>query len=112
MAEDSQITDDDFVDWDVAYFGKPKNTGPNWWQLTLIIVFGILFGSAGGFVIGMRYNKGFNTYVAKSSFGRRMTKSNNNLLKSTLSLSDFAGLDLDELEQENYGSTENQRFIP
>jgi len=111
VEEDFEPTDDDFVDWDVAYFGKPVNTGSNWWQMTLIIVFGILFGSAGGFIIGMRYNKGFNQYVAKSSMGKRMTQSI--VIKNTLSLSDLAGLDFDDIEEEDtdYGSTENQKLL-
>lgn len=108
VEQDAGPVDDDFVDWDVAYFGK-VNTGPNWWQLSLIIAFGVLFGSLGGFIIGMRYNKGFNQYVSKTKMGKRMTQSSSNLLKNTLSLTDLAGLDLDDMQEvaytgPNYGS--------
>ena len=98
VEEDAGPSDDDFVDWDVAYFGKPEPVLP-WWELTLIIAFGILFGTGGGFIIGMRYNKGFNSYVSKTSLGKRMTLSSNNLLKSTLSLNNLAGLDLDDMQE-------------
>jgi len=98
VEEDAHNDDDDFVDWDEAYFGRGVKSGPNWWQLTLIISFGVLLGSAAGFIIGMRYNKGFNRFVAKSKVGRRMTQSSNDLLKNTLSLTDLAGLDLDDLD--------------
>lgn len=100
VEEDAHIDDDDFVDWDVAYFGRGVKPGPNWWQMGLIIAFGVLFGTAAGFVIGMRYNKGFNRYVSQSSLGRRVTRSSNDLLKSALSISDLAGLDLDEMDQQ------------
>ena len=110
VEENKTVTDENFVDWDVAYFGVVQ-TGPNWWQLTLIIVFGIIFGTGIGFTIGMRFNKKFNKMVRQSSFGRRMTMSSNDMLKNTLSLTDFGGLDLDGLEDDYggdygvYGST-------
>jgi len=107
------VTDENFVDWDVAYFGDVQYKGPKMWQLVVIIVLGILIGSALGFVIGMRFNKKFNRFVRESSIGRRMTLSNNNMLKNTLSLTDFGDWDIDgEVSNNNkgyYGSTEEQK---
>ena len=83
------------------------------WQLVVIIVLGILIGSALGFVIGMRFNKKFNRFVRESSIGRRMTLSNNDMLKNTLSLTDFGDWDIDGEVSNNkkgyYGSTEEQK---
>jgi len=113
VEENKTITDEDFVDWDMAYFGQVVNTGPNWWQLALIILGGIILGTGLGFVIGMRFNKKFNKYVRQSTFGRRMTLSNNDLLKNTLSLSNFGDLDLDELDDDDgygqYGSVDENK---
>mmetsp|Transcript_1390 Transcript_1390/g.3205 ORF Transcript_1390/g.3205 Transcript_1390/m.3205 type:complete len:726 (-) Transcript_1390:311-2488(-) len=110
VEENKTMTDETFIDWDVAYFGIVENKGLNWWQLTLVILLGSIFGAAIGFAIGMRFNKKFNTMVRKSTFGRRMTSSGNDLLKNTLSLSDFSGLDLDDLDDVgdyDYGSPEH-----
>ena len=121
VEENRTITDDDFVDWDVAYFGGVTNVGPSWWELTSIISVGIIIGSALGFIIGMRFNKGFNHYFQNTKIGRRMTESNNTMLKKTLSITDlgdaidFDGLgfeDDDGNEGNNYGSTENSSFLP
>jgi len=114
VEENKTVTDDDFVDWDVAYFGKAEDNGLNWWQLILIITFGIILGSGLGFIVGMRFNKKFNHLVQKTKIGKRMTLSDNTMLKNTLSLSNL-NFDFDELDDEldddlnddygNYGST-------
>jgi hypothetical protein len=113
VEENKTITDEDFVDWDMAYFGQVVNTGPNWRQLALIVLLGMILGTGLGFVIGMRFNKKFNKFVRQSTFGRRMTLSNNDLLKNTLSLSNFGDLDLDELDDDDgygqYGSVDENK---
>jgi len=66
VEENRTITKGDFIDWDAAYFGQVENTGPSWWQLTLIILFGTVIGLGIGFMVGMRFNKKFNEVVQKS----------------------------------------------
>jgi hypothetical protein len=110
VEENRTVTDDDFVDWDVAYFTGETNNGLNWWELGSIVLFGIGIGTIIGFVIGMRKNKGFHDFVAHTKFGRRVTRSKSAFLKNTLSLTDL-GDALDEYygspTQNNghYGST-------
>lgn len=111
VEENATKLDDDFVDWDEAYFGKVQNNGPNWWQMTLIISGGIILGSALGFIIGMRFNKGFNKAVQKSELGRRLTMSRSNLLKNTLSISDF-GYDFEDDGYDDYGYGSTEESVP
>eukprot|EP00536_Pseudo-nitzschia_multiseries_P002184 jgi/Psemu1/251407/estExt_Genewise1Plus.C_290041 len=87
VEENRTLTDDDFVDWDVAYFvNEGERIGPSWWQVTVIISAGIVLGSALGFILGMRYNKGFNYYFQQTAIGRRIIQSDNVGLKKTLSI--------------------------
>ena len=117
LEENRTVTDDDFVDWDVAYFGTVTNvSGPTWWELAGIITFGILVGSALGFILGMRFNKGFNHYFQKTAIGRRITQSNNVGLKKTLSITaldeafDFDDVDYED-DQVKYGSIEDSPLL-
>lgn len=107
LIEVNKTIDEDFIDWDVAFFGQATYGGPSLSQLCMLVFFGILLGTGAGFIIGMRYNKKFNKMVRQSTFGRRMTMtiSDNDMLKKTLSLTDFEGLDLDELNDEYNEST-------
>ena len=115
VEENQTITDDDFVDWDVAYFADANSGGRSLWQLSLIISVGVIVGSALGFILGMHFNKGFNHYFQTTKMGRRMTKSNNTMLKKTLSITDLgAALDFDDdygNYEDNYGSTENNALL-
>mmetsp|Transcript_657 Transcript_657/g.1335 ORF Transcript_657/g.1335 Transcript_657/m.1335 type:complete len:552 (+) Transcript_657:128-1783(+) len=114
VEEENFVVDDDFVDWDVAYFGK-QDDGPSWWQLTFIISIGIVLGSVIGFILGMHFNKGFNKYFQKTQIGRRVTQSGNQMLKKTLSITDLgAALDFEDEDgdngngSDNYGSVEEK----
>jgi len=126
VEENRTITDDDFVDWDVAYYQgvTGTNNGPNWWELGLIILFCIVIGTAIGFTIGMRSNKGFRDVVAHTKFGRRVTRSKSTFLKNALSLKDLGVEDDYNLEDHygvptkdddnkvtHYGTTENASLL-
>mmetsp|Transcript_13631 Transcript_13631/g.38358 ORF Transcript_13631/g.38358 Transcript_13631/m.38358 type:complete len:450 (+) Transcript_13631:97-1446(+) len=106
VEENRTVTDDDFVDWDIGYFvNYVESSGPSWWQLTAIISIGILLGSALGFILGMRYNKGFNHYFQKTAIGKRITQSDNVGLKKTLSITALdEALDLDFYNDDNVGN--------
>jgi len=110
VEENKTISDEDFIDWDVAYFGMVENNGLNWWQLSLVIIVGIIVGAGGGFLVGMRTNKKFNKYIRQSTIGRRVSMSSNAMLINTLSLSDFGDIDfggdyddVDDDVDNNYG---------
>jgi len=120
VEQNRTVTDDDFVDWDVAYFGNNvQASGPTWLQLTAIISVGIILGSVLGFLIGMRYNKGFNHNFQKTWIGRKIRQSSNVGLKKTLSITELdVGLDFDanidngyEVD-DTYGSIEEKSFLP
>ncbi|KAG7363490.1 cellulase glycosyl hydrolase family 5 protein [Nitzschia inconspicua] len=89
VEENRNITDDDFLGWDDdEYLPRTKIVykGPVAWQLTLIVLFGILIGALAGFVVGMHTNRGFNRFVRQSAFFRPISRSKNKLVRSSLAL--------------------------
>ena len=96
VEENRTIADDDYVGWnDDAYFHETViYKGPSLWQWFLIIGVGIVIGSFVGFVVGMHTNKGFNRAVQKSRLFSPLSRSKNQLVRSSLALD---ALDADQI---------------
>ena len=73
--------------------------GRNWWQITLYVILGILFGGMVGFIVAMRYNKKFNKRVRESVLFRSLGNiTQNPVVRSSLALPAIRSADLNELE--------------
>jgi hypothetical protein len=92
VEENRTISDDEYLGWDDDEYLPGTRIiykGPNAWELAMIIFFGLVVGSFGGFVVGMHTNKRFNQYVRQSTFFRPISQSQNKFLRSSLALNSY-----------------------
>lgn len=86
IEENRTITDDDYLGWDDDEYQVVVYRGPGVVTIVLLVILGSIVGSVGGFLVAMRVNKKFNRKVRESTMFRRLSMSQNPLVRSSLAL--------------------------
>jgi hypothetical protein len=87
------ITDDDYLGWDDDEYGVVVYEGPDVLVIVLSAILCILLGTIVGFVVSMHSNKKFNEKVRESKYFRRVSSSQNSLVRRSFALPNIENTD-------------------
>jgi glucan 1,3-beta-glucosidase len=87
------ITDDDYLGWDDDEYGGVVYEGPDVLVIVLSAVLCIILGSIVGFFVSMHCNRKFNEKVRESKYFRRVSSSQNNLVRRSFALPNVENTD-------------------
>jgi len=109
IEENRTLSDDDSIYYnDDEYFFRYEVRGPAVWKLALGGVGLGIVGALLGFVLAMHYNQSFNERVRKSRYFQPIARSQNSLIRSSLSLGGLQDFEErvplnDEKGEDSYG---------
>ena len=97
VEENRTITDDDFLGWDDDEYQVVVYRGPDVLMITLIVLLALIVGSISGFFLAMHLSKKFNKKVRESKMFRKISSSQNSLVRRSFALPDVNVGELDRL---------------